>query len=76
MPDTTTHTDCIERGTTPCHGTVEPRMSLCGSGTPFSRCDRHWDARLDREEEIRRRYPQHQPADFDPTYAGERWDED
>ena len=34
------------------------------------------NARLDREDEIRRRYPQHQPADFDPTYAGERWDED
>ncbi|MBY6438129.1 hypothetical protein HQ602_17280 [Rhodococcus kroppenstedtii] len=76
MPDTTPHTDCIERGTTPCHGTVEPRMSLSGSGMPFSRCDRHWNDRLDREEEVRRRYPQRQPADFDPTYAGERWDED
>ena len=43
MPDTTTttHTDCIERGTTPCHGTAQPRMSLSGSGMPFSRCDRH-----------------------------------
>lgn len=76
MPDTTTHTDCIENGTTPCHGAVEPRMSVNGSGMPFSRCDRHWNDRLDREDEIRRRYPQHQPADFDPTYAGERWDED
>ena len=43
MPDTTTttHTDCIERGTTPCHGTVQPRMSLSGSGMPFLHCDRH-----------------------------------
>lgn len=76
MPDTTTHTDCIGRGTTPCHGTAPPRSrsaaaehrSPAVTGTP--------NARLDREDEIRRRYPRHQPADFDPTYAGERWDED
>jgi hypothetical protein len=24
----------------------------------------------------RARYPVHAPADFDPTYAGERWDDD
>jgi hypothetical protein len=26
--------------------------------------------------ETRRRYPSSAPADFDPSYAGERWDED
>lgn len=44
------------------------------------RCDGHYDAYVERVQprmdEIRRRYPEHAPADFDPAYAGERWDED
>lgn len=60
----------------PCTGRVELRESLSGTGTPIPRCDGHWSARLDREEEWRRRYPEQRPTDFDPLMAGERWDED
>ena len=61
---------------TPCKGETLLRESLSGTGTPIARCDAHWAARLDREAEIRSRYPEHAPADFDPYYAGERWDDD
>ena len=39
-------------------------------------CDRHWEKFVWTMQEIESRYPKQQPADFDPTYAGERWDED
>lgn len=59
-----------------CKGAVEYRMSLSGTGVSLPRCDAHWAARLDVQEGINRRYPVHAPSDFDPTYAGESWDED
>lgn len=59
-----------------CSGPVEYRMPLSGSGRSFPRCDKHWAVRLDVQEEINRKYPTNQPSDFDPAYAGERWDED
>ena len=59
-----------------CAGPVEYRTPLSGTGKSFPRCDRHWADRLDRQEEINRRYPVHAPRDFDPYYAGESWDED
>jgi hypothetical protein len=58
-----------------CRGPVQLRESLTGTGTPIPRCDKHWDDRLDLQERLNRDYPVHQPADFDPTYAGESWDE-
>ena len=46
----------------------------------FPRCENHYveyAARVDpKHAETRRRYPVSAPADFDPSYAGERWDED
>lgn len=61
-----------------CHGPVEFRYPLSGTGRSFPRCDAHWEARLAKQAEIDRRYPDSPmpPADFDPTYAGERWNED
>lgn len=59
-----------------CKGAVEYRMPLSGTGKSFPRCDKHWSDRLDVQEGINRRYPVHAPADFDPYYAGESWDED
>ena len=59
-----------------CHGTVELRFPLSGTGQSFPRCARHWDDRLDEQERINNRYPQTAPSDFDPYYAGESWDED
>lgn len=66
---------CLEHDAS-CGGLVELRPSLTGTGTPIARCDRHWHARLQAESAHRHRYPEHAPADFDPGYAGERWDED
>lgn len=59
-----------------CDGAIEYREPLSGTGRSFPRCERHWDMRLEAQEQINRRYPSQQPADFDPMYAGERWDED
>jgi hypothetical protein len=78
MPITAlTHEDCLENGgPTACSGEVLFRESLTGTGTRIERCDRHWEARLVKEDEIRNRYPEQAPRDFDPAYAGERWDDD
>ena len=59
-----------------CDGKVEYRMPLSDTNKPYPRCDKHWAARLILQAEHNRRYPVQQPADFDPLYAGERWNED
>lgn len=66
---------CMEEGPD-CGGTVEYRYALSGTGKSYPRCDRHWERRLDIQDGINRRYPTHQPSDFDPSYAGEVWGED
>lgn len=72
--------ECLDRprhdGDTACTGNVEYRESLSGTGTPIARCDGHWSLRLKEQDRINRTYPRHAPADFDPMYAGESWDED
>lgn len=69
--------ECLD-GPAECQGAVEYRMALSGTGRSFPRCDKHWSDRLDVQEGIDRRYPDSPfpPSDFDPSYAGERWDED
>ena len=44
----------------------------------YPRCGGHHATYLERMDAIRSRYPDSDipPADFDPTYAGESWDED
>ena len=68
--------ECLDDGDKQCIGDIEYREALSGTGISYPRCNFHWDMRLDREDQINDRYPYHQPADFDPTYAGERWDDD
>lgn len=62
-----------------CQGEVFPRSSLTGV-TTTERCEHHYAQYVERTQprldEINRRYPERAPADFDPTYAGERWDEE
>lgn len=65
---------CLDRDDD-CSGPVEYRMPLSPSGRAFPRCARHWELRLDEQDRINQRYPQTQPSDFDPLYAGESWDE-
>jgi len=45
-------------------------------GKPFPRCEDCFEKRLDKAEETMNRYPVNAPADFDPMYAGERWNDD
>lgn len=59
-----------------CVGPVEYRMPLSATGKSFPRCEKHWAERLDKQREIDERYPVNQPSDFDPSYAGEYWDDD
>lgn len=66
---------CLDADKT-CQGTVEYRTPLSGTGRSFPRCAKHWSERLDVQEQINQRYPTFAPSDFDPTYAGEAWDED
>lgn len=68
--------DCMDHRDGKCKGKVEYRWPLSGTGKSFVRCDAHWSIRLDVQEGINRRYPTMQPSDFDPSYAGESWDED
>jgi hypothetical protein len=70
---------CLEDNTGACSGPVEFRDPLSGTGKSFPRCAVHWSARLEKQEEIVARYAPFSdvpPTGFDPTYAGERWDED
>ena len=62
-----------------CTGPTEMRYPLSGTGKSFPRCDGHWEKRLAKQQQIVERYAPFSdvpPAGFDPTYAGERWDED
>lgn len=56
-----------------CGGAVEYRMPLSGTGRSFPRCDGHWQERLDLENGLRERYPEHAPSDWSPYDAGEAW---
>lgn len=68
---------CLDdHGKGTCAGAVDYRLPLTASGRAFPRCGKHWEARLDEQERINRKYPTMVPADFDPLDAGERWDEE
>uniref|UniRef100_UPI003F49A23D hypothetical protein n=1 Tax=Amycolatopsis sp. CA-096443 TaxID=3239919 RepID=UPI003F49A23D len=69
---------CLDRDGT-CRGAVEYRASLSGTGKPIARCEDHYRQRLEaRERAMNRGYSDSPvaPADVDPGYAGEAWDED
>lgn len=69
---------CLDDYLDECEGAVEYRFSLSPTGISYPRCDKHWAERLDIQEDISQRYPDSSfaPFDFDPTYAGECWDDD
>jgi hypothetical protein len=69
--------ECLDDyGDGTCEGAVEYRMPLSGTGMSFPRCEKHWKERLETQQGINERYPVHAPSDFDPAYAGERWDDE
>ena len=73
------HSDCLD-GPHGCQGDAIPRAALSGSGEYYTRCDHHWNAYYERTAprmaEIRARYPETPPLDFDALAAGERWSYD
>jgi hypothetical protein len=70
--------ECLEFAAGGCSGRVEYRPSLSGTGTQIRRCDAHWEKAVQQDAEHRTVFPDSPiaPAWFDPTAAGERWDED
>ena len=59
-----------------CRGTVEYRAVPGGSAV--ARCEGHFERRMERWENSieREALSDLAPSWFDPSYAGERWDED
>lgn len=68
--------DCVDRDDT-CKGTVEEHSSRSGM-TSARRCAGHWESHNRRLDRIARDFPDSPfaPSWFDPTYAGESWNED
>ncbi len=67
---------CIQHGPD-CRGKVEHHLNPDRDDfKTFARCEHHQAKRLELAEDNRRKYPTFPPSDFDPAYAGERWDED
>lgn len=69
--------ECLD-GPDECRGPVEYHSTDPGRRPAFPRCARHWDLRLKRREESMELYADSDvpPPWFDPTIAGERWDDD
>lgn len=69
---------CLNRHEGGCQGEVSQHPSLAGTGTLIARCDRHYEKYVEADQELRAVYPDSPiaPSWFDPTYAGERWDDE
>lgn len=67
-----------DRDETDCQGEVAYHSTDPGVRPAFPRCERHWLARVEADQEHRTIYPDSPiaPAWFDPAAAGERWDEE
>ncbi|OEV28681.1 hypothetical protein AN220_00695 [Streptomyces nanshensis] len=66
---------CVE-SSPECRGEVYSRPAPSGSGFFYTRCDHHQDKTQKIVDEIEERYPITSPGWFDPTAAGERWDDE
>lgn len=68
--------ECLDESTH-CRGEVRYRDALTETGVRYPRCDAHWEKRLAKQRRIDEDYGySNPPAWFDPSYAGERWDDD
>ena len=68
--------DCMEAHKGNCVGPVEMHLRP-SDWKGFPRCVYHADAWYAEQERIQRTYGgASAPSDFDPAFAGERWDED
>jgi hypothetical protein len=62
----------------PCRGPIEYHSIDPGRTRAWPRCEKHWGQRLERREHSMERYENSDiaPSWFDPSAAGERWEED
>jgi len=62
----------------PCKGPIEFHSVDPGRTQAWPRCEKHWAKRLARRENSMEKYENSDvvPSWFDPTFAGERWEED
>jgi hypothetical protein len=68
---------CLDGGRGGCSGPVEYRTTPDRTdGKHFPRCEAHFEKRLAESERTADLRGDVAPAWFDPSYAGERWDED
>ena len=67
-------TECLS-GPLGCEGEVSFHLTASGTRS-FPRCEKHFAEYLEECQSIALRYPHNAPTDFDPAYAGERWDDD
>lgn len=71
--------ECLDaRDDDPCAGPVEYHSVDPGRQKAWPRCEKHWSKRLERRENSMEKYADSDVAPdwFDPSYAGERWNED
>lgn len=72
--------ECLDRHDSrhTCRGPVTGRPSNAGTGTIIYRCDAGHEVSAAFARRVRSDYPDSSTAPdwFDPTYAGERWDDD
>lgn len=68
---------CLNEEDDSCYGEITERVSAGGT-CMIERCVKHWQDRDDLEDRLNRDYPDSDvaPAWFDPTYAGEHWNDD
>lgn len=78
-----TYTECIEHNIDgECEGEVSYYQTLSGSGAVYPRCEKGYAEYVERVQPqidaVNERYPDspNAPDWFDPTYAGESWDDD
>ena len=71
--------ECLnDHGENTCRGPVEFHSIDPGRTQAYPRCEHHWAERLAQRERSIERYADSDvpPSWFDPTLAGERWDDD
>lgn len=72
------HSECVDFGRGECSGAVVFHSVDPGRASAPPRCATHWTERLERREQSIEKYENSDvpPTWFDPTYAGESWEED
>ena len=69
--------ECLDGMEGGCEGDVEYHINPYGdSMNAWPRCSKHFDLYVDRMQDLAQRYPVNPPSDFDPSYAGESWNDD